>query len=209
MKKKISILTLLALFLIYLPGCSGEPLPPRGTSPANPNYIEPQTYNFKNQPDGFNGLKWGISLEEAERIKNTKFHLHFDDPEYNKKFFVIPNQDNIIFGVHFPEIFYVFRNNNFTSVNITHIADPKQVHFDKLFKAMRDTYGMPTRTIDGPSSDIYQWRGTKTYMSLSYNNRIKSTFIDFKSPSIAYFSVYHAERQAEREQARKEKEKQN
>ena len=197
---KITISLLFAIMLLLpMTGCASEPLPPRGTSPANPNYIEPQTYNFKNQPDGFDGVKWGSTLEEAELIMKTKFELDYESKPTGSKFFRIPGHKTIFLGVHLPEVDYIFNKNKLTSIKVENIPDPDRKIFDNLFKAMTDTYDPHTHILKYKSGDIYQWRGTKTYMALSYDSEDKYTFIDFMSPSIAYFSVYYVEHEKEQQ----------
>lgn len=155
---------MLAVVFAFIISLSLTACSSRTSIPGGPNYNNiPRMVDYPNQPDGFDGIKWGTSFEEAQYKKS----LYKTTYGYQN-----PGASTELFGVKFPEITYSFDEfGEFSAIETGGpFKDPDKATFNKLYKAIVERHGPPTQVMeyDDGNITVFKWCGTKTYIGLSY-----------------------------------------
>ncbi len=135
-------------------------------------------------PDGFCGIKWGISKQELKKILKPTPHLHLD--EYENWISFSPNSGDKGWEKigEFKVTNYVFRFSKLRTFYEASVNFPKYLteypnNFDTLLEALTSKYGSPQRTTPvvlkiNPNARVgtqYEWIiENKVEITLWYND---------------------------------------
>ena len=149
---------------------------------------------FKNEPDGFRGLKWGDAPTE-DMMLNCQ-HIYSGSTYYKKEDKL--NIGNAELGL----IYYMFNlySNQFYKVLSTFYGEN---NYNTLKIIFEGRFGESTKTYKEYGFNVLQWTGEKTKIKLCYNSKHSEGYIVIESMKI------HSERPEDNKQKEIEKAKED
>ncbi len=148
---------------------------------------------FKNEPSGFRGIKWGTPLSKFDDliIQKDKLPMKVKVPWVRAK----RRKEDLNFeDVKVSRINYFFDNNVFSSVTVMFRSDQD---FQNLKEFCFRTYGKRKMSVhdqwwkqryDYPKYEKYRWDGTSTIVELTYSPDYKGSYYG----QLAYSSPVHS-----------------
>lgn len=125
------------------------------------NKVSVKKAAYKNEPNGFKGLNWGVKLNNiqlglfeidsdwSKRDKDNKTYIEFGPKKKNKK----------IGNVELEFVDYNFWRGSFVSVKIKAKTNKDKLNLDKIFLKR---FGKPTQGSFGQGLGGIAWKGQKT-----------------------------------------------
>jgi hypothetical protein len=138
--------------------------------------LSASSFAFKNEPDGFRGIKWGTDISTLKGMTHVR-----TDPSYGGVEFYTRQGDELRIGdAQLNKIEYAFWKGKFASVWIHSMgyANWYALH-DTIFEKFGEGY-QPHRYIEQ-----YIWSGTSTAILLTYNEITKQSTLFMYSQTIA------------------------
>jgi len=156
---------------------------------------------FKNEPDGFRGLKWGDAPTE-----DMKFFIQILSEALDKgNIYHKINEKKYIGSVKFFSIEYTFnlRNNQLYKVEAT-CSDLNSIKLDRSYNILKiileNKFGEPTRKM----KYWLCWEGNKTLLYIYYNSERGSLYLISKSAKIHSEDPPEINKQEEIEKAKED-----
>lgn len=117
-------------------------------------------FTFKNEPDGFRGLKWG-----NPPTKNMVFYYNFGE---NINIYFLPGEKLSIGRAQFTKIHYWFHDKRLAGVSMS--FDGKE-NFDLLESICQYRFGTETTRIEDTMYEFYlMWKGKMALITLLYDS---------------------------------------
>lgn len=146
---------------------------------------------FKNEPSGFRGIKWGTPLSEFDDliIREEKLPIKVRWVMANRR-----KEDLKFEGVNVSSINYFFENNVLSSVTLMVYSEQD---FRKLKEFCFTTYGKGKmsahsqwwkRRYNYPKYEKYRWEGKLTIVELTYKPDYRGSYYG----QLAYSSIAHS-----------------
>ena len=125
-------------------------------------------FSFKNEPDGFRGIKWGTHIS---KIENMVFGFTWE----GKKLYTRKGEENKIGDADIEGISYEFYNDKLSGLSI---IIKGYSNFYKIREALFHAYGTVKHEKgysknSGTFVDIYKWVGKKVTIELEYEESIE------------------------------------
>lgn len=132
------------------------------SAPKADGISKPVAGGFKNEPDGFRGIKWGQKKSEVAGLSKAQ---QYTDGKGKLLFTVhtIQNDNLQLGGTNLSELYYYFdANGTFTKVR-ANVASAGS--FNTLLASLFDRYGEPT-VGKSANDSIHVWMGAQTKVAL-------------------------------------------
>lgn len=114
-------------------------------------------FAYNNEPDGYNGIKWGTNIDSLKNMRYLKTH-----PKNGKVTYYARQDDALTFGdAILKSVEYGFTDGKFFSVSLK-VADI--LNYVAMKKAAFDRFGEGTAF--DKFSERYFWEGQKTRITL-------------------------------------------
>jgi hypothetical protein len=151
----------------------------------------------KDDPGGWNGIKWGTSRADVEtRLPDAK-EMPWGPEKFNKKVLTVPDLN--VAQSHFLVRLFFSKANEFQGARLESVAKPtepsylvKELAKVTLLGALTDKYGNDFKSHIEPEgsggglTETWQWMFPSTSITLTWTHYRAPNYRDLDSTSVAY-----------------------
>ncbi len=130
-----------------------------------------EAFAFKNEPDGFRGLKWGDPPKEEMEYLGDISEGNRDEANYKLR-----SDKMFIANAQFYEIVYLFHEGRFLSAILFFRGEK---NYDLLEALCNERYGKAE--FEEGLCTTFDWLGKKSFIMLSYNTVLEIGFLSLAS----------------------------